>query len=115
MIAQHVLNYPFSALFISTILAGWLMAIAAWTILSHHSTTAQIMCIYITTFIIGVGGLHHSIACSVELFVGVFMSPNISFISISIVPYVGVMLVRNAVGGNVFVALVNYGHIRDLK
>jgi len=58
MIAQHVLNYPFSALFISAILAGWLMAIGAWTILSTHSTTAQIMCIYIATFIIGVGSIH---------------------------------------------------------
>jgi formate/nitrite transporter FocA (FNT family) len=113
MIAMHVLNYPFSALLFSAILAGWLMAIGAWTILSTHSTTGQIICIYIATFIIGVGGLHHSIAGSVELFVGVLMSPDVN--GFVVLPYVGVMLLGNAIGGSVFVALVNYGHIRGLN
>jgi len=113
MIAQHVVNYEFHQLFFSAILAGWLMAIGAWTILSTHSTSSQIMCIYVATFIIGVGGLHHSIAGSVELFVGVFMSPDLSMLGI--LPYIGVMLLGNAVGGSVFVALVNHCHIRGLK
>lgn len=113
MIANHVVTYEFQHLFVSAILAGWLMAIGAWTILTTHSTPAQIICIYIATFIIGIGGLHHSIAGSVELFVGVFMSPELSMLGI--LPYIGVMLLGNAVGGSVFVALVNYGHIRGLK
>jgi len=41
------------------------------------------------------------------------MDPSISFISI--IPFIAVMLAGNAVGGSVFVALVNYGHIRGLK
>jgi formate/nitrite transporter FocA (FNT family) len=113
MIANHVSNYAFHHLFFSAVLAGWLMAIAAWTILTTHSTPGQIICIYIATFIIGIGGLHHSIAGSVELFVGVFMSPDIAMLAM--LPYIGVMLLGNAVGGSVFVALVNYGHIRGLK
>jgi formate/nitrite transporter FocA (FNT family) len=113
MIAQHVVKYEFYQLFFSAILAGWLMAIGAWTILSTHSTSSQIMCIYAATFIIGVGGLHHSIAGSVELFVGVMVSADLTMLSIF--PYVGVILLGNAVGGSVFVALVNYGHIRGLK
>lgn len=113
LIAEHILKYEFSALIFSAILAGWLMALGAWTILSTHSTTAQIMCIYIATFIIGVGGLHHSIAGSVELFVGLFLSPDIHIIKL--LPFICVMLLGNAIGGSVFVALVNYGHIRGLK
>jgi formate/nitrite transporter FocA (FNT family) len=113
MIANHVIDYDFSSLFFSAILAGWLMAIGAWTILSTHSTTGQIICIYIATFIIGIGGFHHSIAGAVELFVGVFMSPSLTMLSV--LPYIGVILLGNAVGGSVFVAVVNYGHIRGLK
>jgi formate/nitrite transporter FocA (FNT family) len=113
IVAKHVLDYDYSVLFISAILAGWLMAIGAWTILSTHSTSSQILCIYIATFIIGVGGLHHSIAGSVELFVGVLTSDEI--LLPSILPAIAVMLAGNAVGGSVFVALINYGHIRSLN
>lgn len=112
-IAEHVLAYDFSSLIVSSILAGWLMAIAAWTILSTHSTTSQILCIYVATFIIGVGGLHHSIAGSVELFVGLLMSPDITLMRI--LPSIGIILLGNAIGGSVFVALLNHGHIRGLN
>ena len=113
IIAEHVLEYSSASLFASAILAGWLMAIGAWTILSTHSTSSQILCIYVTTFLIGMGGLHHSIAGSVELIVGFLMSPSITFMAIA--PVIGVMLLGNAVGGSVFVALLNYGHIRGLN
>lgn len=113
MLAEHVLNYDYNVLFVSAILAGWIMATGAWTILSTHSTGSQILCIYIATLIIGIGGLHHSIAGSVELFVGLFTSEDITVASI--VPAIGVILAGNAVGGSIFVALLNYGHIRSLN
>jgi len=113
LIAAHVLEYDSSSLFVSAILAGWLMAIGAWTILSTHSTSSQILCIYVTTFVIGLGGLHHSIAGSVELFLGFIMSPSITIATI--IPVIAVMLLGNAIGGSVFVALLNYGHIRGLN
>ena len=113
LIADHVLEYDSGSLFVSAILAGWLMAIGAWTILSTHSTSSQILCIYVTTFVIGLGGLHHSIAGSVELFLGFIMSPSITITTI--IPVIAVMLLGNAIGGSVFVALLNYGHIRGLN
>jgi len=113
IIAEHVLDYDYGVLFISAVLAGWLMATGAWTILATHSTGSQILCIYIATFVIGVGGLHHSIAGSVELFVGYFTSDGISLLAI--IPAIGVILAGNAVGGSIFVALLNYGHIRSLN
>jgi formate/nitrite transporter FocA (FNT family) len=113
ILAEHVLDYDYQVLFVSAILAGWLMATGAWTILSTHSTGSQILCIYIATFVIGVGGLHHSIAGSVELFVGLFTSEEIKLADI--IPAIGVILAGNAVGGSIFVALLNYGHIRSLN
>lgn len=113
VIAEHILAYSYSTLFISAVLAGWLMALGAWTILSTHSTSSQILCIYIVTFVIGVGGLHHSIAGSVELFVAYFTSSSLSLIEIG--QAILVILLGNALGGSVFVALLNHGHIRALN
>ena len=113
LIAEHVLQYDSVSLLVSAVLAGWLMAIGAWTILSTHSTSSQIMCIYVATFLIGIGGLHHSIAGSVELFIGYLMSPNITLTSIT--PIILLTLLGNAIGGSIFVALLNYGHIRGLN
>jgi len=113
VIAQHMLAYEYSTLLVSAILAGWLMALGAWTILSTSSTASQILCIYIVTFVIGVGGLHHSIAGSVELFVALFTSNAIAVSDIAIT--IAVILLGNAFGGSVFVALLNHGHIRALN
>ncbi|WP_413694360.1 formate/nitrite transporter family protein [Psychromonas sp. KJ10-2] len=113
LVAEHVLQYDSISLLISAVLAGWLMAIGAWTILSTHSTSSQILCIYIATFLIGIGGLHHSIAGSVELFIGYLMSPEITLMTIT--PVILLALLGNAIGGSIFVALLNYGHIRGLN
>ncbi|GAC34866.1 formate/nitrite transporter family protein [Paraglaciecola polaris] len=113
IIAEHILSYSPLTLLISATLAGWLMALGAWTILSTHSTTSQILCIYIVTFVIGLGGLHHSIAGSVELLVGYFTSDRIALVSM--IGALSVVLLGNAIGGSVFVALLNYSHIRKLN
>jgi formate/nitrite transporter FocA (FNT family) len=113
IIAQHMLTYDNGTLFVSAILAGWLMALGAWTILSTCSTASQIMCIYIVTFVIGVGGLHHSIAGSVELFVALFTSNSLNISDV--VRAIGIILLGNAVGGSIFVALLNHSHIRALE
>jgi formate/nitrite transporter FocA (FNT family) len=113
IIALHIVDYKLHELLISAILAGWLMAIGAWTILSTPSTSSQIICIYIATFVIGIGGLHHSIAGSVELFLGLLHSDAVNFSAI--LPVLGVILLGNAIGGSIFVALVNHAHIRALN
>lgn len=112
-IAEHLLAYDSKSLIISAILAGWLMALAAWITLSTPSTLSQIVIIYIVTFIIGIGGLHHSIAGSVEMFVGYFISDNYSVNDV--LYFVSHALIGNLVGGSIFVALLNYGHIRQTQ
>lgn len=113
IIAEHIVQFPSSTLIISAILAGWLMALGAWLTLSTHSTSSQILCIYIVTFAIGLGGLHHSIAGTVELIVAYLTTEQ--FDLLNIIRAIGVMLVGNAIGGSIFVALLNYSHIRKLE
>lgn len=109
-IGHHLTEFSTPTLFISAVMAGWLMALGAWLVGSSPRTIAQISVIYIVTFLIGLGGLHHSIAGSVEMFAAVFMSSE--FTAPMATRFVAVALAGNLLGGSCFVALLNYAHIR---
>lgn len=91
----------------SAILAGWLMALGAWLLYATPPTVIQVVAIFIVTFLIGFGGLHHSIAGSVEGIAAALFSPVARFIVLA--------ATGNLVGGSVFVAALNYSHIRKLE
>jgi formate/nitrite transporter FocA (FNT family) len=112
-IGKHLVSYGLKPLFFSAILAGWLMALGAWLIKTSASALSQMALIYIVTFIIGIGGLHHSIAGSVEMFTAYLIS---DFFSVSqVLRFVTITIFGNMVGGSIFVALLNYGHIRETQ
>lgn len=76
------------------------MAQGGWLVLATPPASSQILCIFIVTFIIGLGGLHHSIAGSAEIFSGFFhhndpdYTGSISFLVSAIL--------GNLVGGSFF-------------
>jgi formate/nitrite transporter FocA (FNT family) len=109
-IGRHLVAYDSVPLLFSAILAGWLMALGAWLILATPPTVSQFASIYVVTFLIGLGGLHHSIAGAVEIFTAVLMSDEFTAAAVS--RFLGVALVGNLIGGSLFVAVLNYGHIR---
>ena len=113
LIAHHLVDYDNAALFISSILAGWLMATGGWLVLATPPTISQIACIFIVTFLIGLGGLHHSIAGSVEMFTAFFISAH--FTIGQTLRFIGVAIAGNLVGGSIFVAILNYAHIRKTQ
>jgi formate/nitrite transporter FocA (FNT family) len=94
----------------SGILAGWLMAQAAWLVSASPQTSGQFMSIYAVTFVIGAGGLHHSIAGTGEWLTGAFLSSEITIGAGA--RFTGLALVGNLIGGSIFVAILNYVHIR---
>jgi formate/nitrite transporter FocA (FNT family) len=112
-IGKHLVSYGTSPLFFSALLAGWLMALGAWLILATSSTISQIASIYIVTFVIGAGGLHHSIAGSVEMFTAYLISDI--FTITQVLRFLVLAILGNLVGGSIFVALLNYGHIRKTQ
>jgi len=112
-IAHHLVAFTGGALFVSALLAGWLMALGAWLIMATPPTMSQMVSIYIVTFLIGVGGLHHSIAGSVEVFTAYMISDEFSLSEI--LRFIGMAIFGNMVGGSIFVALLNYGHIRQTQ
>ncbi len=112
-LGRHLTGFSDAVLFVSAILAGWLMALGAWLTVTSPRTISQITFIYIVTFLIGVGGLHHSIAGSVEMFTAMMMSPE--FTGLAAVRFILIALTGNLVGGSCLVALLNYGHIRRTR
>ncbi|GAB6081902.1 formate/nitrite transporter family protein [Desulfuromonas carbonis] len=112
-IGHHLVMYRGGALFISALLAGWLMALGGWLVMATPPTLSQMVSIYIVTFIIGIGGLHHSIAGSVEIFTAYLISDQ--FLLSQVAGFLGMTILGNLVGGSIFVALLNYGHIRQTQ
>ncbi len=89
------------------------MALGAWLVMATQPTMSQIISVYIVTFIIGIGGLHHSIAGSVEIFTAYLISDF--FTLLQILKFIALAIVGNLVGGSIFVALLNYAHIRETQ
>ena len=112
-IGRHLINYEISALLCSALLAGWLMALGAWLVLGTSSSLSQIVFIYIVTYIIGIGGLHHSITVSVQIITACLLSNIISIAQVCWL--ISLAIIGNLVGGSIFVALLNYAHIRETQ
>jgi len=112
-IGNHLVASRGGSLFFSALLAGWLMALGAWLIFATGSALGQMTSIYIVTFLIGIGGLHHSIAGSVEIFTAYLISD--AFHVVEVCRFVLLTIWGNLVGGSIFVALLNYGHIRETQ
>jgi formate/nitrite transporter FocA (FNT family) len=112
-IGRHLVSFPALPLLVSAVLAGWLMALGAWLILATPPAVSQIVSIYIVTFLIGLGGLHHSIAGSVEMFTALMMSSEFSITASA--QFIAIALIGNLIGGSLFVAVLNYAHIRETR
>jgi formate/nitrite transporter FocA (FNT family) len=112
-IARHLVEPALLPLLASAVLAGFLMALGAWLILATPPTVSQLASIYIVTFLIGLGGLHHAIAGAAELFTASLISNEfpVGIVARSI----GLALMGNLIGGSLFVAGLNYAHIRKSR
>lgn len=106
-IANHVLDFDLIVIFVSAILAGWLMGLLSWLLASARDTISRIVMIFLVTSVMAFTGLHHSIIGSVEIFSGMMSSPDISVGDY--LTFQGTALLGNAFGGAIFVALLKYG------
>lgn len=111
--AAHVLGFKWWVIFGSSVLAGWMMGVAAWLSTSARDTLSRIVLVAIITASIGFLGLHHSIVGNIEV-VSALMYGN----AVSLGNYLGflaVVLVGNTIGGVVFVAVLkNRAFLFDL-
>lgn len=113
IVAHHLVSPAAHDLIVSSVMAGWLMALGAWLIMATGPTITNVVCIYIVTLLIGMGGLHHSISGSVEMLTAFFISDQFTLWQSA--RFIGLAVFGNLIGGIVFVALLNYGHVRKTQ
>jgi formate/nitrite transporter FocA (FNT family) len=110
VIAKNMIEHESHVIFLSAVLAGWLMGLLSWLVAAGRDTISQVVLVWLITTCIGFVGLHHVILGSVEVLAGVFAKQGIAW------PDVGRFLLwatlGNIAGGSVFVALIKYGHSR---
>ncbi|NJO02657.1 MAG: formate/nitrite transporter family protein, partial [Bacteroidia bacterium] len=112
-LAHHAIRHESGVILLSAIVAGWLMGLLAWLVTASTETISRIVIIVLVTSLIGIGGLHHSIVGSIEVFTGMVTSPSIHFSD-----YLNFQLwttLGNLIGGVFFVALIKYGHTRRIR
>ena len=109
-LAASLIDHPWYLIAGSGILAGWLMGLLSWLVTASQETISRIMIIGLITTVIGIGGLHHCIVGSIEIFTAALTSK-----SIGILEYLKVQTwatLGNIIGGVVFVAFAKFSHVR---
>jgi formate/nitrite transporter FocA (FNT family) len=112
-LALKLTQYPWEIILGSGLLAGWLMGLLSWLITSATETISRILLVALITSVIGIGGLHHSIVGSVELFTACLTSQAVAWTD-----YLHVQVwstLGNMIGGVVFVALLKFSHVSQAK
>ncbi len=90
------------------VLAGWLMGLLSWLVTATSDSMSRIFVIILVTSVIGIGGLHHCIVGSIEVFCGFILDENIhlnDYLKFQTAATLG-----NVVGGTIFVAMTKYSH-----
>jgi len=105
-IAVHITGFSGHVIFVSGILAGWLMGLLSWLLTSTKDTISKIVIIALITSVMAFTNLHHSIIGNIEVFSGLVSSAKITLSDYLI--FQTMALSGNAVGGFVFVGLFKY-------
>jgi formate/nitrite transporter FocA (FNT family) len=109
-IAEKLIRHPWWVMLLSGVLAGWLMGLMTWLVTAARDTTGQILAVWMTAFVLGLVGLHHSIAGSIEILMALFAGAGPTAADFG--KFIVCAVLGNAVGGSCFVALLKFGHVR---
>jgi formate-nitrite transporter family protein len=107
-IARRVWDHPGGAMFLSAVLAAWLMGLMSWLVTAARDTIGQLVIVWLIATCIGLGSLHHSVVGSVEVLAALFAGQNTTWANFG--HFLLFTTLGNAVGGAVFVALLKYSH-----
>ncbi len=108
-IARQLSAQSWWVMFVSAVLAGWLMGLMTWLVTAARDSTAQILIVWMIAFVIGLSGLHHAIAGTIEVLMGVFAG-QATFAAYG--QFLACAIAGNAIGGSCFVALLKFGHVQ---
>ena len=112
-LAHKVIDIPLQLILVSAVIAGWLMGLLSWLVASSQETISRLFIIVLVTATIGLGGLHHSIVGSIEVFAGLLIDPTISIMDY--LRFEAIAILGNALGGVFFVGIIKYGQRSQRK
>lgn len=111
-LAKKMLVDSWTVTLFGGILAGWLMGLLSWLVTATSDSMSRIFAIILVTSVIGMGGLHHCIVGSVEVFCGFILDDSIKLIDYA--KFQSAATIGNVVGGTIFVAMTKYSHTPKL-
>lgn len=106
-LAAALLPFSGPTIFLSGIVAGWLMGLVTWLVSAGRDTVGQILIVWILTAAIGFGPFHHCIVGTTEVLSALFLEEHVTFAALS--HFLSWTTFGNIIGGAVFVAVLNYG------
>lgn len=109
-LAHRTVNHPSWVMFLSAIMAGWIMGLVSWLVVASRESINQLVCVWLATTVIGLAGFHHSVAGTVEVLAGVMLGQGATFTDY--LRFLALAVPGNAIGGTVFVAILKWGHIQ---
>jgi formate/nitrite transporter FocA (FNT family) len=107
-IALPLVDLAALPMFLSAVLAGWLMGLLSWLLSAAQDSTSRILVTAIVASAIGFLGLHHCIVGTVEVLAAAFAGTSVG--AGDFARFLLWATTGNVVGGVVFVALIKYGH-----
>jgi formate/nitrite transporter FocA (FNT family) len=107
-IASSQTEHPGATIFVSAVLAGWLMGLLSWLVAAARDTISQVVIVWLIATGIGYAHLHHVVAGSVEVLGGLFADQGITAGDFG--HFLLWTTLGNALGGPFFVAFIKYGH-----
>jgi formate/nitrite transporter FocA (FNT family) len=102
-LGEKAVNQPWDSLFIRGIFAGWLIALMVWML--PAASSSKVLITIIMTWLVGVAGLAHIVAGSVEI-MHLALSQGTSWMNY--LRWASAAALGNAVGGLVLVAMLNH-------
>ncbi len=107
-LSSGLVDHPGWVIFVSAILAGWLMGVLSWLVSAGRDSMAEITVVAIITATIGICHMHHCIVGTTEVLVGIFARQGTTWSQFA--HFLVWATLGNATGGFVLVALIKYGH-----
>ena len=99
---------PTPTIFWSGVMAGWIIATAAWLVSGSHSITGSVMVIWMLTFIVALGNFAHCIATSGEILTAV-LTGRAAWTAYP--HWFGPAVAGNVCGGVGMVTILQYGQV----
>lgn len=106
-IAHRELQPANSVIFVSAVLAGWMMGLLSWLVAAGRETISQIAIVWLVASGIGFAHFHHVIVGSVQLMMAAFAGQGVTAADFG--RFLLFATLGNIIGGTVFVALLKYG------